>query len=356
MIAHIMQALIVFILIAFPFAINFDDITLDNHSLNSTAVVDGAIIKHYSQTGSLPERLDAETLKKLGLNAEAVEGMEYKKLEDRKFELSYKDSNDNVNQSIHSNTLLPINTKVNSMIVEDEQKENNFKITVPKIMDGQYVTCEVKNGAEMIVLKEGETKTFPQGVEFNSKSELALIGEEFKWLYENNYIVDLYDAGIVKPAKGILNEDTIIDVSPIRKVRFGLFLDATTDKEAYDFLTRERFKLYNKDDRVIQDYWFISSDYPLKENVFLYVLKPDETVVVKDTDKFSSLVTTKYKGLVWNYNEISNPTSDVFIKPELVDAYFYNVSVEPSEHQTVIFEVSDRKGNKIRTINEGERS
>ena len=195
MIAHIMQALIVIILIAFPFAINFNGISLDNHSLNSTAVVDSAIVKHYAQNGSLPEKLDAETLKKLGLDADDIKGMTYKKLEDRKFVLSYADSKDKVNESIHSNTQLPVN--VNTNFGQVESKEDTFWLELPE-SPNQTVTVEIKfPDGSTAVLNEGEKKQYPANSEFN----VVVVPDKG------------FGPGKGLPSNGLLNKDMVLEVT-----------------------------------------------------------------------------------------------------------------------------------------------
>lgn len=217
MIAHIMQALIVIILIAFPFAINFNGISLDNHSLNSTAVVDSAIVKHYAQNGSLPEKLDAETLKKLGLDADDIKGMTYKKLEDRKFVLSYADSKDKVNESIHSNTVLPQNMIINSDKIESKPKA--FFLEIPD-SPNQVVTADVVfPDGSTAVLNEKERKEYPA----NSKFSVTIHSEIG------------YYAGEAYPSSGTLTRDIVISVSDAKILTYNLQINpSVTQKIVFD--------------------------------------------------------------------------------------------------------------------------
>ena len=206
MFVHLLQAIVIAVLFMFPFVYDVNDFTTNHKTANICATVDSALVKYYSQTGILPQKLDAETLKKLGLDEKSAEGMTYEKLEDRKFVLSYEDAKDNVNESIHSRTLLPINVNTNFGVVEDNEKY--YWLELPE-SPNQTVTVDIllPDGSKSM-LNEGERKEFP----VNSKYQVTILPDNG------------YNVGSANPSSGVLINDVTIEISDAIVKKFLLMV------------------------------------------------------------------------------------------------------------------------------------
>lgn len=215
MFVHLLQALVIAVLFLFPFAYNVNDFSANFNSVNTCATVDSALVKYYSQTGSLPETLDAETIKKMGLDDKSVEGLTYKKLEDRKFVLSYEDSKSDVKESIHSNTLLPLSTVVNF----GEEKPEYLFFEIDKVPH-QVLEAKIdfpKGG--FIVIREGDKVEVPK----NSK-------------YEVHHKADRgYKEGVVSHTKGLVQSDIFVTATAAEMIKYKLSVqDSNTQNVLID--------------------------------------------------------------------------------------------------------------------------
>ncbi len=168
-------------------------------------------MKYYSQTGILPQKLDAETLKKLGLDEKSAEGMTYEKLEDRKFVLSYEDAKDNVNESIHSRTLLPVN--VNTSF--GEIKEIYHFIEVDETPNQKVTVTVTYPDGSVIIIDEGHKMEVPAKSQF----EVTIVPDE-GWV-----------AGSPNVSKGSVIKDLAITVSPAEIKTFDLSVENCVNQD-----------------------------------------------------------------------------------------------------------------------------
>ena len=211
MFVHLLQAIVIAVLFMFPFVYDVNDFTTNHKTANICATVDSALMKYYSQTGILPQKLDAETLKKLGLDEKSAEGMTYEKLEDRKFVLSYEDAKDNVNESIHSRTLLPVN--VNTSF--GEIKEIYHFIEVDETPNQKVTVTVTYPDGSVIIIDEGHKMEVPAKSQF----EVTIVPDE-GWV-----------AGSPNVSKGSVIKDLAITVSPAEIKTFDLSVENCVNQD-----------------------------------------------------------------------------------------------------------------------------
>lgn len=206
MLINIMQAVLLAVLLMFPFKSDISNYVQSYQMKNACAVADSAIVKYYIHNSTLPEELDSQFLEKLGLEADAAEDMSYEKLEERKFSLSYEDpASKEIRYSIHSNVLLPQNMDLNF----GEVKEKYYPIQVEE-SDHQTVTVKVTYpDGSIITLHEGHKFEVPA----NSHFEVTVVSDEG------------WTAGISNVTDGSVIKDLVVNVSAAQVKNYTLTVE-----------------------------------------------------------------------------------------------------------------------------------
>ena len=310
MFVHLLQALVIAVLFLFPFAYNVNDFSANFNSVNTCATVDSALVKYYSQTGSLPETLDAETIKKMGLDDKSVEGLTYKKLEDRKFVLSYEDSKSDVKESIHSNTLLPLSTVVNF----GEEKPEYLFFEIDKVPH-QVLEAKIdfpKGG--FIVIREGDKVEVPK----NSK-------------YEVHHKADRgYKEGVVSHTKGLVQSDIFVTATAAEMIKYKL---SVQDSNTQNVLIDVNDKASNKK----------------------FILKQGESALVGPGTIFNLKSITPISGYTSGsvFPSSGQVYKDTNIEVKNGEFKMYTVSVADTAHQTITVIIKGSDG-KTYTITNGQ--
>lgn len=310
MFVHLLQALVIAVLFLFPFAYNVNDFSANFNSVNTCATVDSALVKYYSQTGSLPETLDAETIKKMGLDDKSVEGLTYKKLEDRKFVLSYEDSKSDVKESIHSNTLLPLSTVVNF----GEEKPEYLFFEIDKVPH-QVLEAKIdfpKGG--FIVIREGDKVEVPK----NSK-------------YEVHHKADRgYKEGVVSHTKGLVQSDIFVTATAAEMIKYKL---SVQDSNTQNVLIDVNDKASNKK----------------------FILKQGESALVGPGTIYNLKSITSVSGYTSGsvFPSSGQVYKDTNIEVKNGEFKMYTVSVADTAHQTVTVTIKGSDG-KTYTITNGQ--
>lgn len=308
MFVHLLQALVIAVLFLFPFAYNVNDFSANFNSVNTCSTVDSALVKYYSQTGSLPETLDAETIKKMGLDDKSVEGLTYKKLEDRKFVLSYEDSKSDVKESIHSNTLLPLSTVVNF----GEEKPEYLFFEIDKVPH-QVLEAKIdfpKGG--FIVIREGDKVEVPK----NSK-------------YEVHHKADRgYKEGVVSHTKGLVQSDIFVTATAAEMIKYKL---SVQDSNTQNVLIDVNDKASNKK----------------------FILKQGESALVGPGTIFNLKSITPISGYTSGsvFPSSGQVYKDTNIEVKNGEFKMYTVSVADTAHQTVTVTIKGSDGKTYTIIN-----
>ena len=194
MLIHIIQAVLLAVLLMFPFRTDISNYVQSYQMKNACAAVDSSIIKYYSHKSVLPDIVDANFLEDMGLETNIADNMTYERLEERKFSLSYEDpSSKEVRYSIHSNVLLP------------ESMDSNFAEIKEKYYPVEIEPSDHQTVSIVITYPDGSIITLQEGQKFEVPA---------KSIFKVSVVPDEgWTAGIPNVDEGKVVKDLVITVS-----------------------------------------------------------------------------------------------------------------------------------------------